>query len=398
MPYYTCRVASEDGAVRVEKREGSDADAVARGYAQAGAILLSVELVEEAKARRRAFSDKVVLEFTKVLAVLLQAGLPLEAALEIARDSFQGQRAEALANLLRERLLKGDSFSRSLDESGASITPVYRGLVRIGERTGQLEAMFIKVASYLEERKRLIDKIQGALVYPALVLGVVVLMLVGIALFLVPGLRGLFGGIGTALPPQTAAALDTLGFLSWSILVTGVLIALAALALRRIRRRGGALAIRLDRYAFRLPLLGRYLLLSESLSFSFALETLVASGISLEDAITEGTGVLRNKAMIADLEKARGDIIAGDSLSRAFSRCASLPKEFSRWAMIGERTGSVESIFAQTRVYFQYAIDTWTSRFMSLVEPALIVTVGGILITIIILFIVPFLTSFTAVL
>lgn len=396
MAHFRCRVADPDGSIRIEVVEAKNLEDVARRFGQSGTILVAVELDESLNTGKKSYSDKTMLEFTKALAVLLQAGLPLEGALEIAEESFEGHKAQPLARWLRERISKGESFSSSLEASGARLSPVYRGLVRIGERTGQLEPMFIKVSAYLEEQKRLKDKIGGALVYPALVMSLVIAMLIGIAFFLVPGLRSLFGSMGTELPPRTMLALRTLSLLSWVISGLFVFGVCGFVILRYLRRKQGDAATILDRALLSIPVLGRYLVLSESLSFSFAMETLVSSGIGLEDAVLEGTGVLKNRAMITDLENARQGILEGLALSTALGRCRSMPKEFSRWATIGERTGVVEGIFVQTRAYFQYEIEKWTMRFMNLIEPILIVSVGVILITLIVLFIMPFLTSFTA--
>jgi type II secretory pathway component PulF len=257
--------------------------------------------------------------------------------------------------------------------------------------------MFVRISSYMDEQKKLSDKIRGALVYPSLVLSVVGFMILGIVFFLVPKLRELFGHMGAGLPPATARALSLMYFLGWGVAAAGLFVAALVLSLRAIRARGGRAAIRVDRVMLALPLVGRYSMLREALSFSFAMETLVSAGIGLEDALKESVCVLRNAAMKEDIISAREAIMGGEPLSEAFGLLASLPPEFSRWAAVGEKTGSVESIFAQTKSFFQYDLDRWTNRFMALVEPLMIVIVGIILVVIILVFIVPFLTSFTAI-
>jgi type II secretory pathway component PulF len=398
MPRYLCRLADENGAVLSEFREAEDEASLLRAISQSKRYLLSYEQQKGKNPRRRYYSERVVMDFTRTLAVLLQAGLSLENALDVACDIFKGNAAGELVERLLEGVRKGESFSRSLESLGGTFPPVYRGMVRIGERTGHLEPMFVRIAAYIEEQKRLSDTIKGALIYPSLVLSVVALMLIGIAFFLVPALRNLFGSMGSGLPPHTAAAMRLMDIFAWALVALGAVAAGASIGIRVARGRGSRTAEDIDRMLLRIPLLGRYTILRESLSFSFAMETLVSAGIALEDALQEAASVLTNKGYAADLAAIRNQILEGGKLSAAFASRPSFPREFARWAAVGERTGSVESIFAQTKAFFQYDLDRWTKRFMALIEPALIMVVGAILIVVIILFVLPFLTSFTEVL
>ncbi|HUX39785.1 MAG TPA: type II secretion system F family protein [Rectinemataceae bacterium] len=399
MARYLCRISDATGAIRIEEREARDEDALLAEISHGKNFLISFSLDDgTGKVKRhRQYSEKTVLEFTRVLAVLLDAGLSLESALDVAAGIFKAGASGKLVAELLEGVRKGESFSARLELFGATFPPVYRGMVRIGERTGRLEPMFLRIAAYMEEQKKLSDKVKGALMYPSLVLSLVVLMILGIVLFLVPGLRSLFGNLGTGLPPRTASALAFMNVFAWGLLAAGAVGVAFFLGARSVRAHGGSPAIAIDRLSSRVPFLGRYAMLRECLSFSFAMETLVASGIAIEDALEESTSVLRNAAMEADIISIRTSILAGTALSAAFDGSPSFPPEFARWAAVGERTGKVDSIFSQTRTYFQYELDRWTTQFMSLIEPALIIAVGAILVTIILLFIVPFLTSFTAI-
>lgn len=398
MPLYECRISDATGHVRVERREAKDEETLLHGMAQMNGFLISYSVASGRSPTKRSFPEKTILDFTKIISVLLEAGLSLDSALEVANGAFEGGKTAALVSSIRERLKKGESFSRSLEAFGNTFSPVYRGMVHIGERTGKLEPMFMRIAIFMEEQKKLKDKIRGALVYPALVLCVVGLMILGIVFFLVPTLHDLFYCMGTDLPAQTKNALRFMDVFAYSILCFSVIMAVVVLSLARLRKKEDALSLALDRAIVRLPLIGRYQLLREVISFSFAMEALVSAGISLEDALLESLGVLKNIAIRSDVRHVRDGIIGGGSLSTSFSTCKVLPKDFSRWAAVGERTGSVDTIFSQTKTFFQYELDRWTARFMSLVEPILIILVGLILVTVVLLFIIPFLTSFTTIL
>lgn len=397
MPQYLCRIADAEGHIKTDRIEARDETGLLQSLSDERFFLLSYKVISEKRISIKRYSEQSVLEFTRTLAVLLQAGLSLENALDVLANVFTGSKALSLVTRLADGIRKGESFSEGLFALRSSFPSVYRGMVKIGERTGHLEPMIARISSYMDEQKRMTDKIKSALIYPIMVLSIVGLMLLGIVFFLVPAMRSLFMQMDSHLPPKTETALNLLGSFQYILMTTSMISILSIVIIRLICSKNANFEKTIDTLLLRIPLLGRYVVLKESLSLSFAMETLVASGISLEDSLLEAIEVLTNEALRSEIKLARENILHGEALSEVFSKGKVLPEEFARWATIGERTGSVESIFAQTRAFFQYSLDRWTSRFMALIEPALILAVGAILIIIILLFIMPFLTSFTSI-
>ena len=161
------------------------------------------------------------------------------------------------------------------------------------------------------------------------------------------------------------------------------------MVLSAARRRRPAFAERLDRLALKLPLIGRLSRLQQMLNLTFAMETMTAGGLAVEDALQEAEGVVQNRALRAGIRGARARLLKGESLSRAFLADPVFPERLGRWMAVGERSGQVAPVFAQLRRYHQEEIEKWSTRFMSLVEPVLIVLVGIILLVLILLFITP---------
>ena len=309
MVNYDCRLADASGRVFNERRSAPDEASLMRGLAGTGLYLLSCTPEAERRAKsRRLYSEKTVQEFTKTLAVLLQAGLSLENALAVAQGAFPNGQARQLISQLLAGLRKGESFSQILDSLENTFPQVYRGMVRIGERTGKLEPMFVRISDYMDSQKTLMDKVKNALAYPILVLAVVGLLILGIVFFLLPKMQDLFGHMGSAMPHSIVRALALMNVMKYAILVMAIVIVAIVISTRAIKARGKKGGVVLDRYLLSLPGVGRFVMLRESLSFSFVMETLVAAGISLEDALDESPGVLRNEAMRADIRaRPRGD-------------------------------------------------------------------------------------------
>jgi len=149
------------------------------------------------------------------------------------------------------------------------------------------------------------------------------------------------------------------------------------------------LAETLDALVLRLPLIGRMRFLREMLNLLFALEMLTAGGFTVEDALAEAGEVVGNRALRAALARVREAIVRGENLSAAFLANPVFTPRVGRWIAVGERIGQVEQVFGQLRRHYQGEIEKWSTGFMNLVEPVLILTVGVIIFVIVIVVVMP---------
>ncbi len=223
----------------------------------------------------------------------------------------------------------------------------------------------------------------------AMVLGVAVMSAVLIVVVLFPRLRDIFGQIGQGMAGKVESLMSSLA-MSFSILgaLLAAAVALCAAALW-MRKRGGRPAIRIDSFLLRVPLVSSFLIQRELLSFAFAMETLTASGVGIEEALSEGADSVGNTALKEEITGIREKVIRGEHLSTAFSESALFPTRIARWVAIGERVGHVEKVFGQLRVYYQQEVEKWINRLMTLIEPAFIVVLGILIILFVVFFIVP---------
>jgi type II secretory pathway component PulF len=262
-------------------------------------------------------------------------------------------------------------------------------MVRIGERIGSLDQIFPRLAAYLKEERGLRDRFSSALIYPGIVLGVAALSAVFIVLVLFPRLREVFGELG----PDMAGRVDALmASLQTALVVLGVIVVLLTgfiLGAVLARGRGGPLATKIDRAVITIPLLRDFLMRRELLNFTFSMEALTAAGVGVEDALTEGAGTITNLALRSETLTVRERLLKGERLSAAFSDSALFPERIARWMAVGERMGHVEKVFGQLRTYYQQEVDRWLGRVMALVEPALIVGLGLLIVAFVVFFIVP---------
>lgn len=392
MPVYVCRVADDKGRIEELLREAASEEPLLRELSSRSLFVLSVKELAQGEAAPRTgrrFSRKVVCELTDLLALMLGSGLSLKDALEVAQSVSNRGPGNELVTLLLERIRKGSTLASALEGAGGSFPSVYRGMVRIGERIGSLDQVFARLSSYLGDEKKLRERIGAALLYPAIVLGVAIMSAVLIVVVLFPRLRDIFGQIGQGMAGRVESLMSSLT-LSFGVL--GALLAVAAalcVAAVRVRRQGGPLAVRIDAFLLRVPLVSSFLIQRELLNFAFAMETLTASGVSVEEALSEGADSVGNKALKGEIIEIREKVIKGEHLSAAFSASVLFPARIARWVAIGERVGHVEKVFGQLRAYYQQEVEKWINRLMTLIEPAFIVVLGILIILFVVFFIVP---------
>jgi type II secretory pathway component PulF len=392
MSTFVCRVVDSAGKRSVFRRDAAHEAAVLRDLNQEGYFILSVQPTSTTSGLPiRRLKPALVLEFTQVLATLMANGLGLKEALSIA-GRIGGKSVAPLLQHAGERVGKGDSLFESLSEWRSGFSPLYLGLVRIGEKTGDLATIFQRLSDYLIGRQMLRSKTINSLVYPVFVLGIAVIGIILLATLVLPGLTGMIG----SLNPQAAAVYhgNVLRFQTGACLIVAILAAIGGLLglSFRLRSHNADWAARFDAALLKLPIAGLFFTFSFGLNFSFAMETLLTSGYSLEEALVEGSWVVSNLHYRTGLLHVRDRVVKGVLLSEALRMERIFPEVLVGWMAVGEGAHDLVKSFAQVRAYYQQGTDKLYARFMNLAEPGLIVMVGIILITLILTFITPIFT------
>jgi type II secretory pathway component PulF len=393
MASFRARVADSHGKIDSVVRAAPSAEVASRELAGEGVYVLSIDEVDPVSSNELTrFKATIVREFTDSLSTLLAAGLPLAHALEVQQTVFERGDGARLLSFLRARIERGDSLSCALSELNRSFSPVYRGLVRIGEQIGSLSGVMTRLSSYLRRRKQLRDKLLGSLTYPAVVLVVAAAGVVVIGTVVLPRVQAMFEELGSTVPEAAVGATRSLAGLAYGIGVPMVAILLAVVGV--VVARNGPSALMVDHVLLRLPVVGAMIRRGEVLNFLFAMETLTESGVPVETALREASGVLDNRALAGATREIAARVTDGGPLSTGFADSGLFPQRLAVWARIGERTGDAGAVFGQLRGYYEEEMKRWIDRCMTLVEPTLIVAVGAIVLVLVITFIVPLFGAF----
>ena len=350
----------------------------ASGGAAGGMVLFS----------RRVFSAGGLAIWTRQLAGLVGAGLPLERALNALADESEDERQHALLATLRAEVNAGATFARALAQHPREFSPVFGAVIAAGEQTGNLSLVLERLADDLEERQSLKAKLIGAALYPAIVTLVAIVIVLFLVSYVVPQVASVFVGTKRALPFLTVAMLaisDAVRHYGWAIL--GVL-TLGAVGLRWAYGRP-ALRMRIDAGWLRLPILGRLARGYNSARFASTLALLALAGVPILRALQAASETLHNQAMRADALDALVLVREGAPLASALAQKKRFPGLLGMFARLGEQTGQLPVMLQRAATQLSAEVQRRAMALATILEPLLIVVMGLVVMMIVLAVLLP---------
>jgi len=338
--------------------------------------------------RRRVFSATGLAIFTRQLAGLVGAGLPLERALTALAEEAEDERTHHLLAALRAEVNAGASYAAALARHPREFSAVYRAVVAAGEQSGALGAVLERLADDLEAQQALKSKLIGAALYPAIVSLVAVVIVVFLVSYVVPQVAGVFAGTRRALPLLTSAMLAiSAAVREWGglMLIAIILVAVAgrfALSSASIRQSWDALWLRL-------PLVGRLARGYNAARFARTLAMLAASGVPILKALQAAADTLHNQAMRADAEDALVLVREGAPLASALARKKRFPGLLAMFARLGEQTGQLPAMLERAARQLSDEVQRRALQLATLLEPLLIVAMGVVVMLIVLAVLLP---------
>lgn len=376
------------GVIVAENEAGASAQIAARGLLPSEISLRSGAVREGPRRRRGRRIDREMLSvFTRQMAVLLSAGLSVDAALEALQGSASAARIEELSAQAKAALMDGESLSTALDRAG-EMPAYYLAAVRAGENSGELASVFATLADYLESSASDRAQLASALIYPAFVVAVSVFVCGVLMVTVAPEIVTMFESSGRELPPLTQVMLSITDFITdtWELLLA----ALAGLvALGVASGRVPALRQRRDRLMLRVPLAGRFMRLGASAQYLRTLSLVVNSRLPLVDALQHAAGVLTVQGFRDEAEAAGEGLRRGESLTSALGRLTFLPAVAKQLVQAGEASARLGPMTDRAAVLSETWLRTERKRLATLLEPALMVVVGGLVLMIVLSVLLP---------
>ncbi len=367
-------------AARVQLRE--------KGLTPVELAPVSAGVAEGGKALRRSLPAAEMVMLTQQISTLLNAGLTLERALSAVTEQTENPRTRQVVAALRGRIMEGQSFAQALGESGDIFPVIYRSLVQAGEQSGHLDTVMERLAEYLERRERMRQKVVLALAYPAVVTLVAFAVVTGLMTYVVPQVVAVFADTHQTLPLLTRLlVMLSHGLRQWGILIL-VLVVLAGWLFARAMKlpafRGGV-HVRL----LALPVLGRLLRAINTARMASTLSILVGSGVPLLTAMDTARGLVTLLPMQEGLTDAMARVREGGGLSRALAASRQFPPVLIHLIGSGESSGTLAKMLDKAAQQQQEEVESRLATFTTLMEPLLILIMGGVVMTIVLAIMLP---------
>jgi len=341
-----------------------------------------------ARFTRRVFSSTDRAVWTRQLAGLVGSGLPLERALTALADESDNQAQRELVAHLKSEVNAGSSFGRALATAPREFDEVYRAVVAAGEQSGALGPVLERLADDLEQQQALRTKVLGALLYPAIVSVVAMIIVMVLVTWVVPQIATVFTTSKRALPLLTVAMLNISAFVrNWGWAVA--LLAVAGVTALKLARRNEAFRQRSDAWVLRLPLLGRLARGYNAARFGGTLSLLAGAGVPILKALQAAAETLGNRAMRADALDALVQVREGAPLASALAGKKRFPGLLAMFARLGEQTGQLPQMLNRASTQMSAEVQRRAMAVATIMEPLLIVGMGLIVVLIMLAVLMP---------
>jgi general secretion pathway protein F len=354
--------------------------------------------VDEVESREKAQNRSITIRrkvgaldlaiVTRQLATLVRAGLPLDEALQAVSQQTEKPRLKSIMLGVRSKVLEGHTLASGLDDYPQAFPPVYRATVTAGEQAGQLDMVLERLADYTESRHGLSQKISQAMIYPVVLttlsLAIVTLMLI----FVVPRVVGVFENTGQELPLLTQMLIGLSEFVQnwwWAVLIVSAITIFAAskiLAQEGPRRS-------FHRFLLRLPVIGRVVRGVNTARFTRTMAILSQSGVPIIESLRISAAVVTNLPMRDAINEAGVRVREGAAIGRSLGQSKLFPPMTMHLISSGESSGELDSMLDRAATHQESEMDSLLGSMLSVLEPALIIIMGVMVLLIVLAILLP---------
>ncbi|KQZ25897.1 type II secretion system inner membrane protein GspF [Duganella sp. Root1480D1] len=384
--------ASKKGVVNADSARSARADLRSQGLVPIKVDAISAQVDASGATSRRGFGEKLstteLALFTRQLASLLEAGLPLEQAFTALLEQAERQYVRDLVASIRSEVMGGSSLSDALSRHPRDFQEIYRALVASGEQIGQLSRVLSRLADYIERRNALVQKVKLAFTYPAIVTVVAFLIVIFLLTYVVPQIVSVFANTKQKLPLLTVIMLAISDFVrSYGFVVLGLLVA-GGFVVRRMLQNP-EIKLRWHTWLLTAPLYGKFERSLNTSRFASTLAITTGSGVPILRALETSRDTLSNVAMRDLVEQASDSVREGASLARSLSAQKHFPPMLIHMIRAGEITGELPAMLDRAASAQESDLERRTLTIAGLLEPMLILAMGVVVLLIVLAVLMP---------
>ena len=364
-----------------------------KGQVQAGGeAMVNAQLrkqgitVTKVKKRSTLFSgakrvtDKDITLFTRQLATMLKAGVPLLQAFDIVGRGHSNPSVQRLLAEIKADIEKGSSLTQAFSRHPLYFDALFCNLVGAGESAGILDGVLERLATYKEKILAIKSKIKSALFYPVSIIVVAIVITIVIMKFVIPAFKELFSSFGADLPGPTLVVMAISDFVnSWKGAVLFFAVIAGLVAFFQAWKRSRKIQMFMDRLMLKLPIFGPVIEKATLSRWTRTLSTMFAAGVPLVEALESVGGASGNQVFVEATNKIRGEVSTGTALTVAMQNSGKFPNMVLQMSAIGEESGSLDSMLGKVADFYEAEVDDAVAALSSLMEPIIMVVLGTLI-------------------
>ena len=349
---------------------------------------ITVNQSEGTRGIKSKVKNKDIVIMTRQIATLLEANTSIIDALKITADQLNNKDLITILYSLREDVIQGKRLGQSMMKYPGVFDNTYSSLVTAGDSSGNLDTIFNKLADYLEESASIRQKVISALTYPFILIGFSIIVIVSLLVFVLPQVINQFIKAGAELPLITKLLLGLSNNIFIILfIILAIYIGLALLYKKFISEENNHISA--HKQFLKIPLIGNFILTSEIERFSSTMALIMESGTNLDTALDESAKVFNNKYLNSLIIEAKNDVIEGKDFIYTLNQTNIFPDIFIQLISSGYKSGNLIKMFHKSSDFLKNEIETKRSIFLSLLEPLVIIFMGGFIMLIVLAILIP---------
>lgn len=387
MSIYSYTAKNKKGETQTGTLEAVSRKNLASLLREQGMILISAEAAEE-RERDSSFVLKKIFRslgkisltekmmFTRHLSVMVKSGLPLNQSLQILAQQSKNPKFQNIISQVEQKIRQGQPLSDCLNKYPKIFNNIYVNMVRVGETSGNLDEVLDILSEQMEKDHRLISRIRGAMIYPAVI--VVTMIVIGIIMMItiIPKITEIFTELDVDLPFTTQIIIGVSNFLR-NHLILGLIVLIGSILFIRLAMKGKAVKRIFHKIYLSLPIFGPLIRKINSARFARTISSLIESGVAVVKALQIVAGTLGNVHFKDSLSKVAEQVQRGEELSKALAGYKNIyPPMIIQMIKVGEETGKLTDILNTLANFYEQEIDNTTKNLSSVIEPIIMIIIG----------------------
>ena len=353
-------------------------DAVVRATLRRQGIMVGT-IKKQSLGKGGKVSDKDITLFTRQLATMLKSGVPLLQAFDIVGKGHSNAAVSRLLMDLKTEVETGSSLNGAFKKYPLYFDPLFCNLVEAGEQAGILETLLDRLATYKEKILAIKSKIKAALFYPIAIMVVAFIITAVIMIFVIPVFKQVFTSFGADLPAPTLIVMAISEFFVKTWYIMFPLIGGAVYFFLESWKRSVPMQIFMDKLSLKMPIFGDVIRKATIARWTRTLSTMFAAGVPLVEALDSVGGASGNYVYSSATKKIQGEVSTGTSLTVAMQNANVFPSMVIQMCLIGEESGALDSMLSKVADFFEAEVDDAVDAMSSLMEPVIMVVLGGLI-------------------